>query len=54
MDVVVTGSPEEIQRKIRILKSLVKADKAKRDIKSLKYHMQSLKAHEAALINKGA
>ncbi|MHC1749437.1 MAG: hypothetical protein AB9856_14290 [Cellulosilyticaceae bacterium] len=46
---------QDIERKIRIIKSLIEADKSTNDNKSLKYHTQALVAQQEALdnLNKG-
>ncbi len=43
------GTKKEVERKIRILKSLIKADLAKKDQRALKDHKQALLEHENQL-----
>lgn len=49
MSYVVEGTKEQVERKIRILKSLIAADTSKKDIRSLENHKRSLNAHEEYL-----
>ncbi len=51
MDAIVKGTKDELERKVRILRSLVRADKAKGDNKSLQYHSLALSKHEEVLTN---
>lgn len=46
---VVIGTIPQLERKIRILKNLIVADKNKKDVKSLANHKGALKAHQLRL-----
>ncbi|ADZ82455.1 hypothetical protein [Cellulosilyticum lentocellum] len=45
----VGGTKEQVERKIRILKSLIAADKNKGDSRSLEHHSKALNEHEKYL-----
>ena len=46
---IVTGTKEEVERKIRILKTCIKNAKAKKDLRLVESYKQSLKNHEEYL-----